>query len=236
MRVVADVHPKPPGAGLIQAAVQHVHRGVVGVDHLAGQHFRDHQVNQPPDGLAGLEDPLPLRRAGDDDPVPLADGLEAVERDVVAVFADDHEGPQARRGQALFDRFQRFAGGDDLRPALGSLGLARLADVLQPDVLDDLQLGRDDVELLAGLRTNELPHLSATRAGLFRFGQVVDPFLPRQVGRQLASAVAFVPVRPGGRLSRGIGSGAGGVGWASCLSRSSNRASCLGSSFSREEP
>ena len=88
--------------------------------------------------------PVAHRRAGQLDAVPLEDPFLAVKRQVVGILADGHVGQQSRAGQPLLDRLGEPLGDHDV-------GLARLAGVLGPDVLEHDQRGRHVFELLADL-------------------------------------------------------------------------------------
>ena len=94
--------------------------------------------------------------------------------------------------------------------------LAARAGVLQPDMADDLDLGRDDIELLGGLFADAFERLAIVGADLVGLGQVVDDLFAWQLRRQRWSA----PTLAGMRLD-------GDFGWslASISSASLNRPS-----------
>ena len=54
--------------------------------------------------------------------------------------------------------------------------LAARAGVLEPDMADDLDLSRDDIELFGGLFADVLERLAIVGADLVGLGQVVDDF------------------------------------------------------------
>ena len=204
MVVIAQVDPKPAGAGLGQVLVQHFHRGVIGVDHFAGPHLLDHDVVERLEQFGTIPHPVAHRGAGDVDAVAFQDAFQAVQGQMVRIFADDHVSQEPRRRQPLLDGGQRLVGGDDLRSGLGGGEFASPARVGQPHVLDDLDLGRHVVELLVDLLGDDAAHLPAAGAGLFLFRQIVDHPLPRQVGGDFTPAVGRTVGR-GGRRG-GLGS------------------------------
>ena len=129
--VVARVDPQPAGLGAAAAGIEHRDRRVVGEDLARCEHMRGQarlQRLQPP---AGAADPVRQGRAVELDAVAGEDLALAVERQVVAVLADQHMGQQARARHALGDRPLRCRRLVD-RPA-GPAAVAGPADAHAPE-------------------------------------------------------------------------------------------------------
>ena len=82
------------------------------------------------------------------------------------------------------------------------MGLAAGASILQTDMANDLDLGRDDIELLGGLFADVFERLAIVGADLVGLGQVVDDFFARQLRRQRWSAPTLARMRLDGDFGR----------------------------------
>ena len=157
--------------------------------------------------------PVAHRRARQLDAGPLEDPFEAIERQVIGIFADRDVSQQPRAGQALVDRLGEPLGDHDV-------GLAGLAGILGADVFEHDQ-GRGDVfELLADFLADAGPLGAAVGAGALFGRDVVQDRLAGQARRQRLAAVAILLGRTGsGRRGRGRLRGRAGVGAGSACAR-----------------
>src|SRR2546430_14850212 len=120
--------------------------------------------------------------------MPFEDALQAIERQVVDILANDQVRQQPGAGRTLAQGRLRLLPSDNLRLAL--LAAAR-ADILMLDVVADEGGGRPIVELRRGLGADLLTQLATVGTEQLRLGQAVMHRIVRQVlGRPLA-AMAF---------------------------------------------
>ena len=102
--MVADGDPEPAGLDPLAVVVLHRHRRVVILDDLGGQDLAQHQLDDRRQQLGDDGHPVAHRRARQLDAEPLEDPFEAIERQVIGIFADRDVSHQPRAGQALLDR------------------------------------------------------------------------------------------------------------------------------------
>ena len=135
---------------------------------------------QPPD---------PVRQGGQGqrDVLPGGDLRQAVQRQVVEEFANQHPHQQAGGGHAAVDDGGRGRRGDD--------GFAGAAGVLRVDVAVDGELGGLDIQLLGDILA-DLDQVGAAAAPALAALGLVDVHDARQVGRQR------LPPGPDARLAR----------------------------------
>ncbi len=115
---------------------------VVVLDDLGGQDPAQHQLDDRLQQLGGDGHPVAHRRPGELDAEPLEDSFQAIERQVIGIFADRDVSHQPRAGQTLLDRLGKPVGDHDV-------GLAGLAGILGADVFEHDQRRGDVFELLA---------------------------------------------------------------------------------------
>jgi len=100
---------------------------------------------------------------------------------MIRILADHNGTQQAGAGQPLLNRLARW--GCD-----GDVFLAAAAGVLSADVLQHLQHGRHEFQLLAPLATDPLSLLAALGAALLVVGEIVfDGFAGEMVGQCLSN-------------------------------------------------
>ena len=120
--------------------------------------------------------------------------FDPVQRQVVQILAAGHPGQQAGRGKPAVNDGRRHRGGLD--------GLAGAAGILRPDVADDEEAGRLDIQLLADILT-DLDQLALAVIARTRLRLMTD-IHALQVRRQgLATGL-------GARRARGLAACRGG--------------------------
>ncbi len=147
MVAVADVGPhlaRQRFAGDLRVEVRHL--GGVGVQRLRLTNDLGHQANDRIQRCGNGGHPVAHGRARQLDAVPAEDAFEAVQRQMIGVFAGGDLRQQARPGQALRDDADRHVGDTDMIVTLG-------AGILETHVLPHEQTGRYIVELLTDLLT-----------------------------------------------------------------------------------
>ena len=188
VKPVAAVGPQVRLLGLAAAGVKLLHRGFVGVEDLAQALQLGQPVRQGFQRDTQAAHPVRQRGQRQRDVLAGGDLHQAVQRQVVEEFADEHPNQQADGRHAAVDDGRRGRGGDD--------GLARAAGVLRVDVAVDGEFGGFHVQLLGDILA-DLDQVGAAAApALAGFG-FVDMDDARQVGRQR------LPPGFGARLARG---------------------------------
>ena len=204
MVVVADGDPEPAGLDPLAAVVLHRDRRVVILDDLGAEDLAQHQLDDRLEQLGDDGHPVAHRRARQLDAGPLEDPLEAIERQVIGIFADRDVSQQPRAGQPLLDRLGEPLGDHDV-------GLAGLAGIFGADVFEHDQRRGDVFELLADFLTDAGPLGAAVGAGALFGRDVVQDRLAGQARRQRLAAVALLLGRTrSGRRGRGRLRGRGG--------------------------
>jgi hypothetical protein len=177
--LVPEIDPEPAGLRLAAPRRQHRDGRVVGVQ-LFGRHDvladrLDERLHQP-DGLA---DPKGERRAVELDTLAGIDAGLAVERQVVAILADQHVREKPRTRPAALDRQRRHRRLRHRLAAPARKGRAHVAD--------HLEAPGHVVEYLGHVLAHLAQRAAARRAGA---GGLVPHLAPRQVLRQrLASGL-----------------------------------------------
>jgi len=97
---VAHVRPEVARVLLLPPGIADLHRGVVRVQDVRSEHHADRQAVQRLEEFGRLEPPAVHRLPGDADALPLEDAFQAVQRQVVGTFADDHLSHEPRPGQS----------------------------------------------------------------------------------------------------------------------------------------
>jgi hypothetical protein len=149
--------------------------------HRPGPYLIEEQLHQGITPKCCLGGPVAEVPTGKIDPDASELRLLAIERNRITELAHQHECQQPRGGDALLDNLSRNGG--NLHRVGAVQPLALLADVFEPNVVDDLQLGGNDIKLLRGF----LPHAYQRRpatADLLAFGNVVHHLLAKQIGRK----------------------------------------------------
>ena len=154
------------------------------------QHAMNHQLVKRPQQIGRVAAPDALRGAVDLKTVPREDVLQAVQRQVIGVFAGDHIRQQPRTGHAFVDRLRRFFSQGDV--GVFGVVLALLAGVLDLNVLDPLEAAGDIFDLPARFLADLRAGFAAAGTDLLSVGQVVFLAHHRQVieRRQVAPAAA----------------------------------------------
>ena len=192
--IVDRVAPQPSGFGTASARVQHRQSGVVGEHDRRGQHRAQHQFVQWGEPPAGATDPRAQGGTIQCHALPGEDLDLAIQRRVIAIFADHDVRHQCLCGHAAVDWTVR-RGGLNHGALTRATAKARTADQLHA------QLRRHVIEHLRAVLTDHVQRTTTARAGgLVRLDYHLDP---RQMRGQRA------PVSP--RRS-GFGRGSWRVG------------------------
>jgi hypothetical protein len=144
---VANVDPETTRFGTRQRSVQNRYGGVIGVNDPQPQHILDHQIVERSERFGGGSHPATHGAAADADAMPRQELFQAIQRKMVAVFANDDVRQQTPTGEPLVDRLRRLTGQSDTLFTL-------TAGILKADVLDHEQRRRLVFELFAGLLTD----------------------------------------------------------------------------------
>jgi len=198
--LVAYDDPEPSGLGLAETRGEHRHGGVVGVQRGASADVAADRLGQRREQEHRLPDPIGQRRAVEVHALPCINPRLAVQRRVVAVLRHQHMRDQAGPRAAALDGQRRH------RPLHDRL--AGPAAQLRPDMLDDLEAGRDILEHLALVLAHPAEHRAA--AARADAGRLVGDGLTRQMGRQrlahrLLALARLRRVRLGGVSRAGAG-------------------------------
>ena len=199
--VVAHIGPQPSRFCFSQAWRQHRNRRVVGVQLRRAHHVTPQRFHQRRQQLARAAHPVRQRRAFQLHAFARVNLFLPIQRQVIAVFRDQHVRQQSRSGQAARDRTAR-------RFRLHDLVAAR-AGQLRPHLPDHFEARRNVLQDLRNVFAQRLQLAAAVRTG--RLLRQNLPRLARQLFRQrpprrfrchrcVASAVAQPktwPARPG---------------------------------------
>ncbi|MBU6498763.1 MAG: hypothetical protein KGQ40_09570 [Rhodospirillales bacterium] len=182
--VIRRVAPQPPGLGLALTGIEHRQRRVVGEHPWRGQHRAQHrrvQRFQPP---AGPSHPVAECGTIELHTVPGEHLRLAIQRQVIAVFADQHVRDQRLGGHAAIQGTLR--GG-----RLHHRALAAPAAIFGPADYPDPERGRRVVQHLGTVFADDVAGAAAVRAGL---GIDIDHHLdPRQMcGQRAAIAPGWI--------------------------------------------
>ena len=156
--LVAHQDPQPPGLCLASPGVEHRHRRVVRMQHGAGPSVTADRLGQRQQQEHGVANPVGQGGPVELDAGPGVDHALSVQREVVAIFGDQHMREQRRPWPATLDRQGWHRRLDD--------GLAGPAAHPRPDMADDLEAGRHVFEHLADVLAQHAEHrAAAARAG-----------------------------------------------------------------------
>lgn len=187
LQLIASIGPEISPPGLALARIQLLNRGLIGVQHLAPLEQCAQTLHQGLQGQTQLAHPLGQRGAGNRCPMPFADLLDAIERQMIQIFLDQNPGMQPRSRQTSVDRTGRHGGGGD--------SFATPTGVLGTDVAMDKESGGLHVQLFADVFANL--HQPGTACSARTGGRFVAMLDPRQRRRQrmAASAPGLAPGR-----------------------------------------
>ena len=194
MIAIADEGPHLAGHGLaFDVGIEIGHFGGVGVHGLRAANERAHEQDDGAKHAGDVGHPIALGGASEIDAVPREDAFEAMQRQMVGVFASGDLGQKAGAGQSLVDD----GDGDRSR---GDMVMTLLAGVFEADVLADEKVGGLVIELLADLLAEFLTDDAAAGAESFGFRKREFDAKARQIlGQRLSSmAIAFGLVVRGG--------------------------------------
>ena len=179
---IADIDPHLTGASLAgNVRIEERHLGGVGVNRAGAQDHRPRGIDDGPNEIGEFAHPGAHRRTRQIDALPAEDAYEAIERQMIAVFAGGDLSQEAGARQSLVDRLGRLVGDRDPLMTL-------LAGVFETDVFLDEERGGAEVELLADLLAEGLLNAIAARAAALRFGKLVnDAFAAQVLGKRLAT-------------------------------------------------
>ena len=170
----SHAHPVIGGGCLV--ALQDLQRRLVAVNDRLGEPIIVQQVDQRHQECAAEPDrPNRHPAAAERDTHPLKLPLLAVQGYPIDEPGRNDVRQKRRRGDSLGEDRRRH-GGDIGTPA------AARAGVLRPGMLKDLDLGRDELELLGSLLADALERGTVVRADRLGVGQVVQHLVPGQLG------------------------------------------------------
>ena len=179
--VVDGVTPQPPGLRPASAWVQHRQGRVIGEHDRRGQHRAQHQFVQWREPPAGAADPFAQGGTIQCHALTGEDLHLAIQRGVIAIFADHDVRHQCLGGHATIDWALRRGGLKHLA-LTGAAAEARTADQLHA------QLGRHVIEHLRAVFADHVQRTATARAGrLIRLDHHLDP---RQMRGQRAPIVS----------------------------------------------
>ena len=196
-----DPHVGLGDIGPIRLA-HHLDRGFVHVDDGTRPDFFDDHVDERIAGLGHADHPAGQGAPRDVQAQAGELVFLAIQRERVGVLGHGHMGEQSRGDDALGDYLRRHGRGDDRRP-VGFHAFAGPAGILWPDMADDLDLGRHDVELFADFLA-DADQARAAGASFLRFRQVVDDFHPGQIGRDGPASTFAARVGRGASFLEGL--------------------------------
>jgi hypothetical protein len=176
--IVPDVGPQAADLRLLLG--EHRHGRVVGVDTLGGEDMALDRQDQRHRGRADGADPIRQGRDVDLDAFPGVDRALPVEREVVPVLRDQHQGQQTRAGAATGDRMARRR---RLRDCLAGAAAELLAGVL-----DHLPGARHGFQALGHILAELPERAAAVRAGA-RSG-IDDPLAWQVLGQRAPGRLA----------------------------------------------
>ena len=179
--VVDGVAPQPSGLGASVAWIEHRQCRVVGKHLRRGEHGAEHQFVQRSEPPAGTPDPVAQRGAIQLDPLSGEDLRLTIQRQMVAVLADQNLRYQRLGRHAAVDRTIRRWGLDDSIFA-GSAAVARPADQPHPELSGDV------IQHLSLVFADLVQRAAAAGAGFVV--DIHDDLDPRQMRRQ-GTAVAL---------------------------------------------
>ena len=180
---IADIHPQTPGFRRLPILVQHRHRRIVRVDLARGQHLGFHHPHQRLQQSRAGRDPVAQRRTTELDTLALEDPFQAIQRQVIVVFAGQDMSQQSRPWQAFADRLNRQRTADHV-------ALTLRTGVLDPRVHTHENASRHILELLTDVFADALEVAAAFPAHTVSRRGMVLRSMPRQMFGQAATTVS----------------------------------------------
>ena len=169
---------------------QYLHGCLVNIDEWTRADLTPKHVQKRPAGMSCLHRPVAHGRTGKINTQTAELPLLPVERQGITELGRKNVGQKPCSGDTFFNDLLRCRGDLDHRP-FGFYTLAVLAGVFGPDMPDNSNDGRDDIQLFRNILT-DLAHLTAANTGLFFFRNIVHHLNPGKTLGQLLPA-GFLP-------------------------------------------